>query len=319
MPTDILLEAGTNELEIVEFYIKSQDYMGYYGINVAKVVEILQYQKTTAMPEMQHPAIVGIFAHRTGRIVPVLDLSVYFGGPPIKEESTKLIITEFNRNITGFVVSGVTRIHRLSWTQVEAPDNITQHSAKNCITATVRLENRITFILDLEGIVAELCPALAIHYEGVAAEAFKTEKPIRVLHVDDSDIIRQIVQRMIKREPRIHLVQVNNGQMALDMLLRMRDAQETQFDAVITDIEMPQMDGMTLCKKIKEDITLRDIPVAIFSSLVNNDLIAKCKSVGADAQYNKPDLKEICQRVFSLVAQKRGQSLDAPPSEAGTA
>lgn len=305
MATDILLEAGTNELEIVECYITTEGYKGYYGINVAKVLEILQCQKTTTMPEMQHPAIKGIFAHRTGRVVPILDMSVYFGGPPLQEEGSKLIVTEFNRTVTSFLVSGVTRIHRLSWTQVETPDKITQSAKRNCITAVVRLEDRITFILDLEGIVAELYPALAIHYDAQDTDDGDITTPLRVLHVDDSDIIRQIVHRLMGQDRRFQLVQAINGQEALDMLTDMRDKGHIPFDAVITDIEMPRMDGMTLCRKIKEDGILRDIPVAIFSSLVNDELVAKCKSVGADAQYNKPDLTEICKRVVDLVAAKR--------------
>lgn len=308
MTTDILLEAGTNELEIVEFYITSESYTGYYAINVAKVVEILPLQKTTAMPEMRHPSLMGIFAYRTGRVVPVLDLSVYLGGPPVHDAKAKLIITEFNKTVTGFVVSGVTRIHRISWTQVEAPDRLMQNAEWNCITASVRLENRITFILDLESIVANLYPDLAIHFDGLKDVTFAPEHPVRVLHVDDSDIIRQIVQRMVKDEKRLHLVQAKNGQEALDLLMSLRDSGEAQFDAVITDIEMPQMDGMTLCRKVKEDAVLRSIPVAIFSSLVNAELVAKCKSVGADAQYSKPDLNQICNHVLELVSARKTHS-----------
>lgn len=305
MATGILLETGTNELEIVEFYIENGAYKGHYGINVAKVVEILRWQKMTALPEMQHPAILGIFAYRTGRIVPVLDLSVYFGGQPILGENTKLIITEFNRTITGFVVSDVTRIHRLSWTQVEVLDELTQNLKDNCITASVRMENRITFIIDLEGIVAKLHPALAIHFDGFSGMNFENTNPIRVLHVDDSDTIRQIVHSIIKNEKNIILTQLKNGQEAYDMLFSTQNPKEVQFDAIITDIEMPQMDGLTLCKKIKDDPVLKTIPVAIFSSLVNIDVAAKCKSVGADAQYAKPDLRKICEHIFDLVSANR--------------
>lgn len=304
MTTQILLEAGTNELEIVEFYINNEGYRNYCGINVAKVVEILRFQKMTAVPEKRHPAIVGMFAYRNGRIVPVLDLSIYFGGEPIRDENAKLIITEFNRATTGFVVSGVTRIHRISWTQVETPDKVTQASDKQCITAFVRLEDRITFIIDLESIVAELHPEFVISFEGGGDLAYDGKDPIRVLHVDDSDTIRRLVSKILSDDSRFQLVQAVNGQEAYDMLTTMRDAGDVRFDAIITDIEMPQMDGMALCKKIKEDSVLKNIPVAIFSSLVNSDLAKKCKLVGADAQFSKPDLKEICQRVMELVSAR---------------
>lgn len=305
MSTQILLDAGTNELEIVEFCIDAGGYRGFYGINVAKVVEILRYQKTTAVPETPHPAVVGMFAYRTGRVVPVLDLSIYFGTGPLQHSDAKLIITEFNRATTAFIVSGVTRIHRLSWTQVETPDRITQSIEKQCITAFVRLEDRITFIVDLESIVADLYPDFVIRFEGEADYAYKGKIPIRILHVDDSETIRRLVRTIMDKDRRFQLVQAENGQEALNMLLALRDSDAMEIDAVITDIEMPQMDGLTLCKKIKEDSILKNIPVAIFSSLVNDDLVRKCQSVGADAQYNKPDLEKICRKVTELVSLKQ--------------
>src|SRR5574344_2291872 len=118
--TNILLETGTNELEIVEFCVNQDGYEAHYGLNVAKVVEIGRRQPVTAMPEMRHKALLGAFLHRNGRIVPLIDMACFLGNAPITNEDAKVIVTEFNGVCTGFLVSGVNRIYRLSWTDVEA-------------------------------------------------------------------------------------------------------------------------------------------------------------------------------------------------------
>ena len=150
--TNILLETGTNELEIVEFYVNQDGYEAHYGLNVAKVVEIGRRQTVTAMPEMRHKALLGAFPHRNGRIVPLIDMAQFLGSGPITNEDAKVIVTEFNTVCTGFLVSGVNRIYRLSWTDVEAPGNFLQNVSRSSVTGVVRLEERVIFLLDLEAI-----------------------------------------------------------------------------------------------------------------------------------------------------------------------
>ncbi len=305
--TNILLETGTNELEIVEFFINQDGYEGHYGLNVAKVVEISRRQIVTSMPEMRHPALMGAFPHRNGRIVPLIDMARFLGSGPIENEDAKVIVTEFNTVCTGFLVSGVNRIYRLSWTDVEAPGNFLQNISQSSVTGVVRLEERVIFLLDLEAIVAELHPTMAIRFDA-SDMADSDGKTYNILHVDDSSSIRSLVLDLLGQEGRFKVRQCVNGQEAWDYLkeLRARSEQEGQpvsayLQGIITDIEMPSMDGLALCKQIKEDPVLKALPVAIFSSMINESLARKCASVGADAQYSKPDLKALSVKLYELI------------------
>ncbi|MDR2054379.1 MAG: chemotaxis protein [Desulfovibrio sp.] len=309
--TNILLETGTNELEIVEFYVNLDGYEGHYGLNVAKVVEIGRRQNVTAMPDMPHPAVLGAFSHRNGRIVPLIDMARYLGSGPITNEDAKVIVTEFNTVCTAFLVSGVNRIYRLSWTDVEAPGNFLQNISQSSVTGVVRLEARVIFLLDLEAIVAELHPAMAIRFDAADGTTRK-ERTYDILHVDDSSSIRSLVLDLLTREGNFRLEQRVNGQEAWDCLSQLRArCEETgepitrYLQGVITDIEMPSMDGLALCKLIKEDHILRALPVAIFSSMINESLSRKCASVGADAQFTKPDLKALSTKLYDLIERAR--------------
>ena len=307
--TNILLETGTNELEIVEFYVNQDGYEAHYGLNVAKVVEIGRRQTVTAMPEMRHIALLGAFPHRNGRIVPLIDMAQFLGSGPITNEDAKVIVTEFNTVCTGFLVSGVNRIYRLSWTDVEAPGNFLQNVSRSSVTGVVRLEERVIFLLDLEAIVAELHPAMAISFDGAAMND-ADGKTYNILHVDDSSSIRSLVLDLLNKEGRFNVVQHVNGQEAWDYLQRLRARSEEEgkpissyVQGIISDIEMPSMDGLALCKRIKTDPMLNQVPVAIFSSMINESLARKCASVGADAQYTKPDLKALSVKLHDLITR----------------
>ena len=153
--TKILLESGTNELEIVEFYLDetraSGTYRGYYGINVAKVLEIIQMPNLTEMPEAAHESVMGAFNLRN-EIIPLIDLAGWLHKKRSENEAPKVIVTEFNRTKSAFLVSGVTRIHRINWQEVEAPTNYVSSLTVNSITGVVKFTSRIVFILDMEKI-----------------------------------------------------------------------------------------------------------------------------------------------------------------------
>ena len=310
--TNILLESCTNELEIVEFFIDHADgYRAHYGVNVAKVVEIIRRQQITSMPEMRHPAICGAFQHRNDHVIPLIDLGKFLEIGPIESADAKTIVTEFNHIFTAFLVSGVNRIHRLSWTDVEAPGNLIQNASKSSVVGVVRLENRVVFLLDREAIVAELEPSMAVSFEGTIRATAQGERVYNILHADDSHSIRALVFDLFKKEGRFNVKQVDNGQKAWDCLCELRRRCEEEgktivdfLQGVITDIEMPFMDGLNLCKRIKEDPILRELPVAVFSSMINEPLAKKCVSVGADAQFAKPDLRILSDRMLELIEKK---------------
>ena len=309
--TNILLESGTNELEVVEFYLDEQGYRGHYGINVAKVVEIIRPQPVTAMPQMRHPCVLGAFPYRDGRVVPLVDLAIYLGKETKAEQDYKVVITEFNKVTTAFQVSGVNRIYRLSWTDVEAPSHFLQNSSKNSITGIVRLDGRVVFMLDMESIVDELHPGLAVAMAVGGEVETKDNKPPRILHADDSGSIRNLMLRLLSAENRFELIQTRDGQQAWDVLKAFKERAENEkrpitdfVDGAILDIEMPRMDGLSLCKHIKDDNVLRVLPVALFSSLITDTMRHKGVSVGADAQFAKPDLQSVSDKMLELLRQK---------------
>ncbi len=325
--TNILLESGTNELELVEFYIDEKadaagkKYRGYYGVNVAKVLEIIRLPSVTQLPEIPHPSVMGAFNLRS-RIIPLVDLSLWLGkGVSEVEESTKVIVSEFNRMISAFMVSGVTRIHRLSWTQVEAPGRHLNEYSGNSVTGVVRFEDRILLVLDMEKILADLNPGLAMKIEESAmASIEEAKKPakkehFRALIADDSTSIRRMIGTMLEKAG-FEVTQTVNGQDAWDTLMdvKRRAAEENKplveyLDIMVSDIEMPIMDGHNLTKRVKEDPFLKEMPVILFSSLITDRLRHKGESVGADDQISKPNITELTTRAFELIAKHQNIEL----------
>lgn len=321
--TNILLESGTNELEIVEFYLNEADYRGYYGVNVAKVVEIIRMQPITAMPQMRHKSVLGAFSHRDGKVVPLVDLAKYLDKATEPSSDAKIIVTEFNKIVTGFQVSGVNRIHRLSWNDVEEPGAFLQNMSRNSVTGVVRLEGRVVFLLDMEKIVADIDPGLAIRMDDLAEELLDKDRMYTILHADDSGNVRSLVKNLMEDSGHFNIIQTTNGEDAWNILhsIKLKAQNEgipvwDQVQAVISDIEMPRMDGLTLCRKIKEDPDLRILPVALFSSIVSESLEHKGKSVGANAQFAKPDLQILSEKVLRLIAAQEKKNPAAPEQPA---
>jgi len=325
--TNILLESGTNELELVEFYIDEkpdatgQAYRGYYGVNVAKVLEIIRMPAVTQLPEIPHPSVMGAFNLRS-RIIPLVDLSLWLGkGASEVKESTKVIVSEFNRMISAFMVSGVTRIHRLSWTQVEAPGRHLNEYSGNSVTGVVRFEDRILLVLDMEKILADLNPGLAMKLEESAMASIEEAKGptkkehFRALIADDSTSIRRMIGTMLEKAG-FEVTQTVDGQEAWDTLqmLKRRSAEEGKplseyVDILVSDIEMPVMDGHNLTKRVKDDPQLKELPVILFSSLITDRLRHKGESVGADEQISKPNITELTKRAFELIAERQNVAI----------
>ncbi len=313
--TNILLESGTNELEIVEFYIEEPPgpeeegpYRGYYGVNVAKVLEIIRMPAVTEMPEVNHPAVLGAFNQRSN-IIPLVDLGMWLGKQRAEEkEPPKVIVTEFNNVTTAFMVSGVTRIHRISWEEVEPPNKYVASMSSNSITGVVKLEGRIVFILDLEKIVADLNPELGLRLD--EAIDWSSDKRYRALIADDSSLIREMLKDLMQKA-NFEVEAVMNGQEAWDRLKQIRETSEQEnkplsdyVHVVVSDIEMPMMDGHHLTKRIKDDSVLSQLPVILFSSLITDKLRHKGESVGADEQISKPEVTHLAMRAKKLIEEK---------------
>ncbi len=315
--TQILLESGTNELEIVEFYLDEQresgDYRGFYGINVAKVLEILQMPELTDMPEVSDPAVLGAFNLRD-EIIPLVDLAGRLGKNRIQKEAPKVIVTEFNRIKTAFLVSGVTRIHRIGWSEVEAPTGYVSSLTVNSITGVVKFPDRIIFILDMEKICADLNPDAPPIQE--PAEALKqeiTSRNYKVLVADDSNMARKMISRILEKAG-MTVQLAENGELAWNYLVSCKKNLHNHgvplseyVDIVVSDIEMPAMDGHTLTRHIKEDPDLRELPVVLCSSIITETLHHKGIAVGADDQVSKAELGDLVAKVYSLVKQYAAQ------------
>lgn len=312
-PSNILLETGTNELELVEFFIdelgeNGEQKRNYYGMNVAKVLEIIRMPDGVApMPDMHHHAVLGAFDQR-GRLIPLIDLATWLSKDSVPTDDPRVIVCEFNKTTTAFMVSGVTRIHRLSWDQVEPPEPHVAAMTKNNITGVVRMANHLLLILDMEKIVGDINPESRMEVTGRnLVEEYNLKKHYRALIADDSSAIRSTMVAVLKKAG-FSVIATNNGREAWDKLKDIRTKVETEslplsdfVDVVITDIEMPAMDGHTLCRSIKEDRCLRTLPVLLFSSLITDKLQHKGASVGADGQISKPEISKVAERALELI------------------
>jgi two-component system chemotaxis response regulator CheV len=313
--SNILLESGTNEVEILELFIDEENnYRGFYGVNVAKVLEIIPIPKNIIKPpNLSSTCAVGMFNHRD-KIIILVDLAIWLGRNRTESKSANVLITEFNNIITAFLVSGVTRIHRLTWADIKPLDSYLE-GLSDSITGVIHLEDRIVFLLDLEKTIADLNPELAIKDSSSNTEEAlldAPDHPIRILHADDSSVIRNTVKRRLEEAGQFTVQSATNGDEAWTLLAdikklsREKECSIADFvDVVLTDIEMPGMDGYHLCKKIKDDPELKSIPVILFSSLITEKLIHKGEAVGADGQFSKPDLSLI-GHIKKLVNERRG-------------
>ncbi len=297
--SNILLESGTNEVEILELFIEEESYRGYYGVNVAKVLEIIPMpSKIMRPPHLQGSFAFGMFNHRD-KIIALFDLGAWLGRDRVERTPPKVLITEFNNVTNAFLVSGVTRIHRVTWGDIKPLDGY-MDGLSDTITSVIELEDKLVFLLDLEKAVADLNPNLAIQSASQSELQSGTvaDRPIKVLHADDSGVIRTTVRKQLEENKIFAVKSATNGDEAWeyinDVKKRCREDGSKLSDAleiVLTDIEMPGMDGYHLCKRIKDDPELKDVPVVLFSSLITEKLFHKGEAVGADAQFAKPDMQ----------------------------
>ena len=312
-----LTEVGTNEVEIMCFYLDIKNgetiHRAYYGINVAKVLKITRLpQQVMRPPGVTHPAVWGAFHFKDrDKVVPIVSLAGYLEQDLPEDQSTlKMIITEFNQVMTAFLVSGITRIYRLSWAEVEQPDKHINEYSQNAFTGMVNLEGHIVFILDLEKIVIELNPQAGKDFFGVST-GVTSDRNINVLHVDDQALVRRMVKHALEQDEAFTVISADSGQAALEILrAKNQEAREQGqticdvLDVVISDVEMPVMDGYTLCKNIKDDPALAALQVYLFSSLITPETEHKGHSVKADGQFPKPQTEMMAREIMADLARK---------------
>ena len=298
MDSNILLESGTNELEILEFVINGN----HYGINVEKVREILTYQEITPVPN-SHPCIEGIFMPR-GTIITVIDLFQSLGFSRTERKDDFLIVTNFNNLDIAFDVERVIGINRVSWSDVVKPDSTVSAPGTGIATGIIKNPNNLLIILDFERIVESICPETSLRISEVAKLEDRERNDIPILVVEDSPMLCKLIKDSLNKSGYTKLTVKNNGQEAWDYLMELKKNNGVDYGArcVITDIEMPQMDGHHLIKLIRETEGVKHLPIVIFSSLINDDVKRKGANLGANAQISKPEIGMLVDVLDGLVA-----------------
>jgi two-component system chemotaxis response regulator CheV len=284
----ILLESDTNELELLEFCVDHGMMPGYFGVNVAKVQEIIRIPELTRVA-LSPEVIAGTIA-RHGKIIPVINLAKVLGSQPDREFE-RIIILELNQITVGIMVGKVSFVHRLSWGQVETPP---QNGAGLYVIALVKMVNRIILLLDFERILAELFEVAAVNPEALQPISPYMNSNRTILFVDDSSFIRSTIGALLRNAG--FLVEESiNGDDAWQIIQNKLVSGTFNVDIVITDVEMPLMDGLHLTSLIKKDERLNGLPVFIFSSMASDDNKRKWQHLGADGIITKPDLPRLVE------------------------
>lgn len=297
----ILLESGTNEIEIMKFKIQGE----FYGINVAKVKEIMMAAKVKIMPHA-HPAVEGIFKPRD-ILITVIDLGFYLTNEYLEHKSRDLfIVTNFNKMTVAFRVQSIEGISRISWKDIQKPDKTLTHGEEGVATGIAQCAGELVTILDFEKIVAEIAPQTTIQLSEVEQMG---DRPIcnnPLVIAEDSILLQKMIDDALSRAGFTDVKNFNNGQEAWDYLRSIRHDSDLydKVNLVITDIEMPEMDGHRLTKLVKEDEVMKSMPVIIFSSLINEEMWRKGKQLGADEQLSKPEIGRLVEVMDELLLRK---------------
>ena len=281
---------GQNRLELLLFRLDGQQ---LYGINVFKVREVLQCPKLTVMPK-SHPVVCGVASIR-GATIPILDLAMATGAGALKDQSSPfVIITEYNTKTQGFLVRSVERIVNMNWEEIHPPPKGTGRD--HYLTAVTRLDDQLVEIIDVEKILSEVSPSSeSISHGVVDVETQSKAVSLRVLTVDDSSVARKQVTRCLQTVG-VEVVSLNDGRQALQYLKNMVDEGKDpseEFLMMISDIEMPEMDGYTLTSEIRSDPRMQKLHIILHTSLSGVFNQAMVKKVGADdflAKFRPDDL-----------------------------
>lgn len=299
MDTKILLENGTNELEILEFTLAGNS----YGINVAKIREIIQYQPVTPVPNA-HPSIEGIFMPRDTMIT-AIDLKNCLGRGE-SEPNGLFIVTNFNKLDIAFHVEAVLGIHRVSWRNIIKPDVTISTPDESVATGIIKQDGKLIIILDFEKIVSDINPETGLKVSSISELGERKRSTVPILIAEDSILLNKLIVESLKTAGYTNLIHTENGQKAYDVICQCKEdgSLREHVRCIITDIEMPEMDGHRLTKLVKSDEATKDIPIIIFSSLVNEEMKRKGEALGADAQLSKPEIGNLVKVVDGLVAER---------------
>ena len=297
--TKILLESGTNELEIMEFTVGGE----LFGINIAKIREIMRAQETKRMPN-SHNFVEGIFKQR-GEVITVIDLAKCLNIERTENKSHDIfILTHFNKLNFAFRVESVVGIDRVSWEDIKKPDKVIYSGEDSVATAIAEYKDRLITILDFEKIIADISPETSITLDRLDELGDRVESQKKILVAEDSMMLSNLIIGFLHKSGYKNTVKFNNGKEAWDYLTEAKNSGlpiSNYVSCIVSDIEMPLMDGHRLTKLIKTDDELKHIPVILFSSLISDELRIKGQEVGADEQITKPEIVELVNIIDRLI------------------
>ena len=297
--TKILLESGTNELEIMEFTVGGE----LFGINIAKIREIMRAQETKRMPN-SHNFVEGIFKQR-GEVITVIDLAKCLNIERSENKSHDIfILTHFNKLNFAFRVESVVGIDRVSWEDIKKPDKVIYSGEDSVATAIAEYKDRLITILDFEKIIADISPETSITLDRLDELGDRVESQKKILVAEDSMMLSNLIIGFLHKSGYKNTVKFNNGKEAWNYLTEAKESGlpiSNYVSCIVSDIEMPLMDGHRLTKLVKSDEKLKHIPVILFSSLISDELRIKGQEVGADEQITKPEIVELVNIIDRLI------------------
>ncbi len=290
---------GENRLELLLFTLGGHQ---RFGINVFKVQEVIQCPPLTRMISA-NPIVRGITNMR-GKTISILDLGMAIGKRPIENiDDAFVIVAEYNRSVQGFLVTGVDRIVNMKWGDIKTPPK--GLGSNNYMTAVTEVNEELVELIDVEKVLAELVGVTTDISDTTQLEG-ANERPIRLLVVDDSSVARNQIKRTLEQMG-MECLLAKNGREGVDTLLSMVKDNgniQGQIDAVISDVEMPEMDGYTLTAEIRKNEQLKVLPILLHTSLsgtFNKNMVNK---VGADMFVPKFNAEELAESVRSLLKEK---------------
>lgn len=294
---------GQNRLELLLFRLEGPQ---LYGINVFKVKEVLQCPKLTIMPKSS-PVVRGV-ANIRGGTIPILDLSIATGRAALEDLKTSfVIITEYNTKVQGFLVRSVERIVNMNWEEIHPPPKGTGRD--HYLTAVTRLDQQLVEIIDVEKILAEVAPTSEVISAGVIDDQVQSQALTKhVLIVDDSSVARKQVLRCLQTVG-VEVTALNDGREALDYLKQMAEEgrrPDEELLMLISDIEMPEMDGYTLTTEIRSDPRMQKLHILLHTSLSGVFNQAMVKKVGADDFLAKFKPDDLAARVVERIRLSDG-------------
>ncbi len=310
-----ILETGANELEVIDFrmYEELEDgsvYEWVLGVNVAKVKEVIQRPSNIFRSPGMPPEVEGLAKIRED-VIPIVNLSKWMKiKPPEDKDNKYVIVMEFLREIIGILVHEAKRIRRIKWTDIKKPPASIDEKLGGKVVGVIEIENgQLLLLLDFEGILDELGMIKVFNVED-KNDYQKSDVSYEILILDDSPVARKIIRKILEKDGH-KVYEVESGIDGLEFLEEKRKEAELEgvditdkIQLIISDIEMPGMDGLTFTKKVKEDPVFSKIPIVINTSLSDKATVDKTRFVNADAHLVKFDTKDLLHIVHEYAIKK---------------